>query len=151
MRINWVIPGAPSLCFAFLCFQWYAMRVCRMVMFITLPLFGHLFNAGLQMSGSIPAFTGKGCRLLISTGQTCRHSCTFTWFICGNQPTQKAYKHMISQTYVCGGQFLYIHTIISHTVVCLMRIRVKHWRSPVCAHTHTNTQFANRLKTCLLQ
>lgn len=66
--------GHSRCTFTLLCFQWYAMRVCCMVTFITHPLSGPLFNTGLQMSGSIPAFTGKGCRLLICTGQTCRRT-----------------------------------------------------------------------------
>lgn len=111
--------GHPCCTFTFFCFQWYAMRVCHMVTFITHPLSGHLFTAGLQMLGSIPAFTDKGCRLLL----TCRHSHAFTWLICSNQPKQKAYKHVITQTYAGGGQFLNIYTIISHTGVCVTRIQ----------------------------
>lgn len=139
--------GHPRCTFTLLCFQWYEMRVCCMVTFITHPLSGHLFNARLQMSGSIPAFRGKGCRLLNSTGLNCRHSVTFTWFICTGQPTQKANKHMIAQTYTCAGQFPNNVDTVSRTGVCY-KDSLKHWRSPVCAYAHTNTQFATRFKSC---
>lgn len=91
--------GHPRCTLALLCFQRCAMRVCRVVTFITHPLSGHLFNAGLQMSGSSPAFTGQRCADSWSAQD--RRADTIQpprgWYA-SKQPTQKACEHIITQT-----------------------------------------------------
>lgn len=129
--------GHPRCTFALLCFQRCAMRVCRMVTFITHPLSGHLFNAGLQMSGSIPAFTGQ------RAPTPDLHRTDVHWLICSKQPTQKACKHKITQTQT----HMYWYWCLSH------QDSMKHSSidgHQFCAHmsVRKRTQFATGFKSC---
>lgn len=152
MAINWVIPAAPSLCFAFSgarCVFAAWLRSSRIHYLATYS------TRGCRCQDPFPLSRGKGRRLSICTGLTCRHNRALAWLICSKQPTQKACKHVITQTqtHMCRAvSEQHLHNNFTHW--CLSHQEsMKHSSTDghqFCAHmsSRTRTQFATRFKSC---
>lgn len=93
MAMNWAIPAAPWLCFASSgtrCVFAAWLRSSR----IHYPA---TYSArGCRCQDPFPLSRGRGRRLLICRGLTCRRARAFARFTCSNQPAQGAYKRTIN-------------------------------------------------------